>query len=445
MTKNIILASCTLLLSTITIAQEEKSSRFQIGGYGEAVMTRNFYSDNVYRYKYPGEHKDDVSHGRFDLPHVTIWMGYDFGKGWTLGTEIEFEHGGTESAVEYEADESGEYEAETEKGGEVALEQFWINKAWKGGRYNIKAGEIIVPVGYGNAYHEPNNFFTCYRPEGEATILPNTWHQLGVSFWGRMKDWRYELQFLSGLDSERFGSESFLHYGATSSYEFKVANSYAIAARVDNYSVKGFRIGVSGYIGNSFWNTLSNPSTTKYDGVHGTVAIGSADFTLNRCNWIVRGNFTYAHLSDANEITAYNSTLPLHHGQDGSPSKHQVVGEAALAWGMEAGYDIFSQIPSLRGKQKFYPFAHFEYYNSMSKGSQKEAYNWCGKKRLALGVNYKPIKDITMKAEYSCRYLNHMSDEAANAISTHSGKALGQYNNEPSVSIGITYNGLFNL
>lgn len=428
--------------------QGNRKSRLQLGGYGEAVMTRNLYSDNVYRYKYPGEHKNDPSHGRFDLPHVTLWMGYDFGKGWTLGTEIEFEHGGTESAVEYEADESGEYEAEVEKGGEVALEQLWINKAFAGGKFNIKAGEIIVPVAYGNAYHEPNNFFTVYRPEGEATILPNTWHQVGISLWGRLPQWRYELQFLSGLDSECFGSESFIHYGATSCYEFKIANSYAGALRIDNYSVKGLRIGVSGYIGNSFWNTLSDPSETKYKNTHGTVAIASGDFSLNRFNWIVRGNFTYANLSDATEITTYNSTLPLHHGQDGSPSKHQVVGGSAIAWGIEAGYDLFSQFASLRGKEHLYPFARFEYYNSMSSGNQKEAYKWCGKKRLAIGFNYTPIKDITIKGEYSCRYLNHMSSEAANAMSSHSGhtnEPLGQYNNEPSISIGITYNGLFKL
>ena len=100
-------------------------SRFSIGGYGEAVMSRNFYSQHFNRYRDPQTYKDDPSHGRFDLPHVTLNLGYDFGHGWTMGMEIEFEHGGTENAVEIDADESGEYEAETERGGEVALEQFW--------------------------------------------------------------------------------------------------------------------------------------------------------------------------------------------------------------------------------------------------------------------------------------------------------------------------------
>lgn len=72
-------------------------SRITLGGYGEAVMTRNFYSDNWKRYTDVSKYKNADTHGRFDLPHVVIFIGYDFGKGWTMGSEIEFEHGGTES------------------------------------------------------------------------------------------------------------------------------------------------------------------------------------------------------------------------------------------------------------------------------------------------------------------------------------------------------------
>ena len=103
-------------------------SRLTVGGYGEAVGTYNFYSDNVFRYQFPDSYRDSKGHARFDLPHVVIMLGYDFGKGWTLGTEIEFEHGGVEAAVEMENEEAGEFEREIERGGEVALEQFWIQK-----------------------------------------------------------------------------------------------------------------------------------------------------------------------------------------------------------------------------------------------------------------------------------------------------------------------------
>ena len=414
-------------------------SRLHIGGYGEAVMTRNFYSQSFNRYKKPELYTDDKSHGRFDLPHVVLNLGYDFGKGWTLGSEIEFEHGGNGTAVEIEAEETGEYEAEVEKGGEVNIDQFWINKAFAGGKFNIKAGEIIVPVGYSNAHHEPNQFFTVYRPEGEATIMPNTWHQVGLSLWGQLKDWRYEAQLLSGLNSESFTAENFVHYGATSPYEFKVANNYAGAVRIDNYSVKGLRVGLSGYYGYTFRNTLRTPGS-KYDDVTGALGIVALDFSLNRWNWIVRGNIDYAHFSDADEISAYNQANWTHHKyQDGNPHHYSNIGSNAVAYAIEAGYNVFSQIPRLKD-EKLFVFGRYEHYNTMASGTYKSLYQYTKKYRCAFGVNYSPMKQITIKGEYSYRFFEKPNN---NGLASDSPLYKQPYNNEPSVSIGVTYSGWF--
>ena len=45
-------------------------------------------------FSYAKSYRDAPGHGRVDIPHFVIWFGYDFGKGWSLGTEIEFERGG---------------------------------------------------------------------------------------------------------------------------------------------------------------------------------------------------------------------------------------------------------------------------------------------------------------------------------------------------------------
>lgn len=429
MDKKILSALTALLATGFTVSAQEKTdnalSRLSVGGYGEAVMSRNFYSQHFNRYRDPLTYKDDKSHGRFDLPHVTLNLGYDFGRGWTMGMEIEFEHGGTESAVEIDADESGEYEAETEKGGEVALEQFWINKAFSGGRFNVKAGELIIPVGEINQHHLPNEFFSVYRSEGEAKLLPNTWHQVGLSLWGSLPQWRYEAIFTSGLDAERFGHDCFVHYGATSPYEYKLANVYAGAARIDNYSVKGLRLSLSGYYGSTFRNT-ERKAGASYDDCHGALAIGSFGFELNRWNLIVRGNATYANLSDAERITAFCNAYPKHTQQDGSPSKHSPIGSSAYSFGGEAGYDVFSIFDALRQKQKLYVFGRYEDYNTYATGNKKVAYTYDHVKRMSFGINYKPIPQIIVKAEWAKRYLD------------------SAYNDEPSISLGVMFVGWFN-
>ena len=435
--RSICLISC-LSLATISWAVDEKNisdsslccnnavkedKGLVLSGYGEVVMSRNFYSDYIYRYTHPEvADKNGRKHGRFDIPHVTLNLGYNFGKGWSLGMELEYEHGGTGGAVEVDADESGEYESETEKGGEVALEQFWIQKSFAD-YFNLRAGEIVVPVGATNNAHTPTEFFTCYRPEGEASLFPCTWHQIGLSAFGMLGNWRYEIQFLPGLSSERFGANSFVHYGATSSYEFQVANNYAVAGRIDNYYIPGLRIGVSGYYGQTFKNTLKTIGD-RYKDVKGGLAIGSIDFTYNAHNWIVRGNADYAHLDDADRLTAFNKNFPLHNAQDGSPSKHQPVASNAVAVGIEAGYDVLSQIRKTReAKEKLYVFGRYEYYDAMASGTHSSAYEWCKTNRMAVGVNYFPMSDLVVKAEYSKRFLK------------------SSFNNEPSVSIGVAWSG----
>ena len=404
-----------------SVMQHVNGKRLSVGGYGEVAMSRNFYSDHVSRYSLADEHKDDPSHGRFDIPHAVIYLGYDFGKGWTMGTEIEFEHGGVGMAYEKEDEEGGEWEQEVEKGGEVELEQFWIQKSF--GRWaNIKAGHIVVPVGLNNAYHEPLNFFTVYRPEGENTILPSTWHQTGVSFWGKTKGWRYELQFLAGLNSDNFTNTGWINKGPGTPTEGEIATKYGTALRIDNYCIKGLRIGLSGYYGHAIGNSYPNNKDGAESKYKGVVAIGAIDFTYNNYNWIVRGQADYGYLSDAKQLKYFTNRLnglsPFHHSA--------FVSKNAFAYGIEAGYNIFSQIEKLRqSNQKMYLFGRYEHYNPYASKTKNTSYDYTNVKRMAVGINYYPVKQIVVKAEYSHRFLK------------------SQYNNEPAINIGVAYEGWF--
>lgn len=404
-----------------SVMQHVNGKRLSVGGYGEVAMSRNFYSDHVSRYSLADEHKNDPSHGRFDIPHAVIYLGYDFGKGWTMGTEIEFEHGGVGMAYEKEDEEGGEWEQEVEKGGEVELEQFWIQKSF--GRWaNIKAGHIVVPVGLNNAYHEPLNFFTVYRPEGENTVLPSTWHQTGVSFWGRTKGWRYELQFLAGLNSDNFTNSGWINKGPGTPTEGEIATKYGTALRIDNYCIKGLRIGLSGYYGHAIGNSYPNNKDGAESKYKGVVAIGAIDFTYNNYNWIVRGQADYGYLSDAKQLKYFTNRLnglsPFHHSA--------FVSKNAFAYGIEAGYNVFSQIEKLRqDNQKLYLFGRYEHYNPYASKTKNTSYDYTNVQRMAVGINYYPVKQIVVKAEYSHRFLK------------------SQYNNEPAINIGVAYEGWF--
>ena len=423
--------ACSLALCATTANAQEsagdsvmnhaRGNRLSVGGYGEIAYGRNFYSDHVSRYSQPELHKDDPSHGRFDIPHAVIYMGYDFGKGWSFGTEIEFEHGGAGIAYEKEDEEGGEWEQETEKGGEVELEQFWIQKSFSRAA-NLRMGHIVVPVGLNNAHHEPLSFFTVYRPEGESTILPSTWHQTGVSFWGRSGDFRYEAQLLAGLNADNFTNTGWISKGHKSPMEYDVANKYGASLRLDNYSIRGLRIGLSGYYGHSIGNSYPRNANGVDAQYKGQVAIGAIDFTYNDHNWILRGQADYGYLGDAEQLKYVYNRL-----NSKSPFKHSAfVSKNAYAVGIEAGYNVFSQIAYMRAhNKKMYVFGRYEAYNPYASNTKATAYDYTAVKRMAVGVNYYPIPQIVVKAEYSNRFLKSI------------------YNNEPAFNIGVAYEGFF--
>ena len=404
-----------------SVMSHADGSRLSIGGYGEVCYSRNFFSDHVSRYSQPEEHRNDPSHGKFDLPHAVIYLGYDFGKGWTFGTEIEFEHGGNGLAFEKEDEEGGEWEQEVEKRGEVELEQFWLQKSFSN-VVNLRFGHIVVPVGLTNAHHEPTNFFTVYRPEGESTIMPSTWHQTGVSLFGRYRDWRYEAQLLAGLNADGFTNTNWIKNGAKSPLEYDVANKYGVAIRLDNNTVRGLRIGLSGYYGHSIGNSYPRNAAGVDATYKGRVIVGAVDMTYKGHNWIVRGQADYGYLGDAEQLkylyNRVNKKSPFHHSA--------YVSKNAYAIGLEAGYDVFSQIQTLRQQQKkLYVFGRYEQYDPYASQTKGISYNYTAVKRVAAGVNYYPLRQIVVKAEFSKRFLKSL------------------YNDEPSVNVSVAYEGVF--
>ena len=105
----------------------------------------------------------------------------------------------------------------------------------------------------------------------------------------------------------------------------------------------------------------------------------------------------------------------------------------------EIGYDFFSLNPTLQNNnQRFYLFGRYDYYDSMFRnpeGKKDYTYAWCGRQRLAVGINYYPLREVAIKAEFAYGILNN---------GVRADGSVGKlYNDEPQLSVGITYAGLF--
>jgi hypothetical protein len=106
-----------------------------------------------------------------------------------------------------------------------------------------------------------------------------------------------------------------------------------------------------------------------------------------------------------------------------APYRKTPVGQSAVTYGAEAGYDILGL--SDRIQDRLFVFGRYEYYDPYVPASDQQDYTFTDVHRIAAGINWLPIPQIAVKAEFSERFRPE------------------RYNNEPSVSIGIAYMGFF--
>lgn len=88
---------------------------------------------------------------------------------------------------------------------------------------------------------------------------------------------------------------------------------------------------------------------------------------------------------------------------------------------------VIKTLPKVYGRDDYhldvvYVFGHFEYYDSSVHNTTAK---WTNRKIVAAGINYFPLPQICVKAEYNQRIFH------------------SKYNNEPVVNIGIAYQGFF--
>lgn len=382
---------------------EHHRDTLKVGG----VELEGYGIMNYYNYNWQ---TDPSRRAQIDIERAAIEPSYQLAKNIRLEAEVEFEHGGTGTTMEFDKfEESGEYEQEIEKGGEVVLEKFLVDFQIDP-LFNVKVGHFYVPIGLTNSDYEPTDYFTTTRSEAEASLIPATWHATGVAVHGDADDLSYELQLVNGLDATGFSSANWIFYGAQGRFEMVNAENMALAARVDYHFEGKSMVGVSGYFGNSAGNR-PKPDMT----VPANVTIGEAHVVYEEGPVTVRAVGLYGHLQNAAAVSAANRNL-----SSALNVKRNAVASEALGWYAEAGYNVLTLFPSHTSHAKLDVFGRYDYYNSMYAVPDGIFANprW-ERKQWTAGVNYRfATAPLVLKAQYCSRTLGLQTNNKENTIST---------------------------
>ena len=401
--------------------------RFRLGGYGEMVSAFKDYGMNRF-YGHP-EGSPKETRATISIPRFVLALDYKFSPKWIVGAEIEFESGGTGTALELEKAENGEYETELEKGGEVAIEQFHITRLIHPA-FNVRVGHMIVPVGLTNAHHEPMNFFGTVRPEGESTIIPCTWHETGLAFFGsfgkRAARFNYQAMVVSGLNANGFDRNNWVQKGKQGKFEEDRLQHPAFVARLDWTGLPGLRAGVSYY---HCGNAGANADIPTIYNKKFPVNIFSVDAQYEHPYVIARANVLTGTLGNAGELSARNSNL----NKLAPYTRLAPIAKRAVSYGGEVGLNLRNIIVRCGSEDlpEIIPFVRYEYYNAQEEGDKSRAYISVMDQRLktsmwVFGLNYRVGNGIVVKADYTTRRIGG-----------------GQFNSENEFALGVAFNAWF--
>jgi hypothetical protein len=230
-----------------------------LGGYGEFTYRQ-------------GKHDPATA----DLLRAVLYTGYKFNPRVLFNSELEVEHASTEAA------------------GAVSVEFAYLDFLNRP-ELNVRAGQVLVPMGLVNEQHEPTAYLGARRPLPERFVIASTWSEVGGGVFGDAGIVCYRGYVMTALEWSMFNDQEGIREGRQGGSEAS-ASRLAVVARADWHPYEGTMFGGSAYRGGDV--TLAEVhADTRFRGVtlRALVARGHSDavspLAKSFNGWYVEGGY----------------------------------------------------------------------------------------------------------------------------------------------------------
>jgi hypothetical protein len=323
------------------------------------------YGEAKYAY-----HADNGT-ARANLTRSVLFVGYRFNPRITFFSELELEGAKVDG-----------------NGGEISLEQavlkFDINR-----NHYLLAGLFIPRIGIINENHLPTTFNGNDRHEVETRILPSTWREIGVGYYGmsdRIPGLNWSFGLMNGLDASGIRGNSGLR---DARFEGRNATGSNLATNASLlYYYRNFRFQLSGYYGGTVGLPARSADSLGLDsGPFGTpVALGEFNVQYRRNGWVLKGLATTVAMPDAGKLnTAYAGN----------------VAKSMYGYFVEAGYNLLEHQKEKNRLRQLIVFGRYEGLDLMASvptnGIRDEQYR---QQYLITGLSYQPTGGVVIKFDW---------------------------------------------
>lgn len=368
--------------------EEELESKFGLGPAASKIFgtTRGLslggYAEGNYQ-AIVNDAEGEKNHT--DLYRVVLYAGYKFNESIVFNSEVEFEHATTEATA---TSGSGAVSVEF-----ATLDYFW--RPWA----NARAGLVLIPMGFINEVHEPPYFLGVFRPVVERFLIPTTWSENGVGIFGEIAEQiDYAFYITNGLNAKGYEASG-IREGRQKGNE-ALAEDPAFVGRVDWTPLPGLLVGVSTFVGNA-----GQDQSFEVTGVPVPVELPSTLTALwdlhAQYEWRglhLRGLFTMTHIDDAGALTL--ALRPEDQGGIGMIGATEVIASDLIGGYAEIGYDVLQWILP-ESDATLEPFFRFEYLDTQWKVPSGFTPDNANEQQVyTVGLQYKPIPNVVLKADY---------------------------------------------
>ena len=331
-------------------------------------LSFNFYGESKYN-------MTKGSDGNYFDPHRFVLIpGFKLSDNAYFNSELELEHGGVDET------DGGRFD------GELELEQFyadvkindWLN--WR------SLGVSLIPIGSINLRHEPDQFYSVHRPIMYKKVIPSTWMEGSMGFFGdvpQMEGLSWFFLVSQGLSSTDGGliTDSDGIRKTRPNLREKGGNrqlAYTLRLEYDGASsetgwLKGLSGSTSTYIGNYQENVGTTGDTDLYLwDIEAKYRWSSG--LLN--NFEVIGDYANLHFTDPDAIANAN------------------VGDRMFGYRLELAYHH-----QMEGDQELIPFIRAEGYDLSEGSKDSNSFTDSGSKNyLTYGTYFQLNRHMELKA-----------------------------------------------
>jgi hypothetical protein len=264
--------------------------------------------------------------------------------------------------------------------------------------FNIRVGNLPMPIGYVNINEEPVMYHSVSRPDVERIIIPTQWLEFGGMIFGSLvAGFDYNIAVLQGLNASEFREGSWIRSGR--SFKYNGFQDTAYLFKVEWNGLDDFTLGAGYYFGNSG----AGERTAMGEKVRAEVSLGILNLFYKYEIFQLTGVLVGGRVTDTEKIFELSGNI---------------IGERVYGGYLDFGVDI---LPFLRSKGDFYGstygiilFGRYERLDTHDKvrpeladldRSQKDLTIW------TFGLNYKPTKEMVFKINYQKRTNHYKFDQ----------------------------------